>query len=372
MSTLENDIRLDNIQIKNFKVYEELDLQVQNSCISIIGSNGSGKSSLLDAIHYLGLTKSYFNPIDYQNIRFGEQFFTIRGSFLNKDESMTIALQVEEHKQKVLKKNKTVYKRMSEHIGLIPIVMIAPVDLNLINGSSEERRRFVDQMLGQTNFSYIENLNQYQKVLSQRNAALKQFADTHTFNEQLLESFNEQLIPLGEAIFDERQTMLEEFMPVFKRYYASVSGEKEEASLEYESALNDNSFGQLLKDNLEKDRILQRTTQGIHKDDLTFLLEGKSMKRYGSQGQQKTYTLALKIANYHFLQQEKQQKPILLLDDFFDRLDNSRVHNLLELVFNEMPTQVFLTDTNAERIDKYLKEIKISYQSVNIEDPVIA
>lgn len=365
-------MRLTKIQLKNFKVYTDLDLSISKQCIAICGRNGSGKSSLLDAVYYLGLTKSFFNPIDIQNIQFGKNFFTLRGEFADGDNLFSVAVQVEEHKQKIIKKDHEQYKRLSEHVGLIPMVMIAPVDLILVNGTSEERRRFIDQMLGQANREYLERLNQYQKILVQRNALLKQFAESFQFDQELLDSFDQQLIPLGEAIYQDRKNMLDEFIPVFQKYYKAVSGNHENVTLNYLSMLSDSSFKKLLSASAQKDKILQRTTVGVHKDDLEFLLDEHTLKRYGSQGQQKTFVLALKIANYQYLLQKTNTSPLFLLDDLFDKLDDERILNLLNVVFNEIKGQILLTDSNARRVAKNLKAVGISHQIVKVEEFAIA
>jgi DNA replication and repair protein RecF len=283
---------LHQLALINFKNYEEAGLTFSDGVNAFLGNNGAGKTNLLDAIHYLSLCKSYFNPIDSQQIKQGTDFFIITGTFNKNDQVENIAVSVKRNQKKQFKRNKKDYQRLADHIGLLPLVMVSPYDISIIIEGSEERRKFIDNVISQTDNTYLDELINYNKVLANRNALLKQIADTGRYDPSLLEVLNEQLIISGNKIFEKRRLFMEAFTPVFNKHYQFLSDNAEQVELIYESQLLNDDFGTLLKKNLERDRVLERTTAGIHKDELQFAIHGMPMKKFGSQGQQKSFLIA--------------------------------------------------------------------------------
>ncbi len=352
---------LQNLTLTSFKNYRQLSLSFgDNRFIGFTGANGIGKTNLLDAIHYLSLGKSYFNPTDRQNIREGDQFFNLRGLFFKKDAEHEVFCSYMPGRKKVIKHNGTPYQKLTNHIGRFPNVIITPFDVKLINEGSEERRRFLDSILSQIDSTYLQQISQYQRYLNQRNAQLKAMAEGGYFDASLLTVYDDQLAPLARAIYQRRKAFLEEFNPVFNQYYAWLSNQEEPVALDYESSLASESLEQLLRKTLEKDRALQRTSTGIHRDDLVFTIMGKSLKRFGSQGQQKSYLIALKLAQYEMLLKARDEAPILLLDDIYDRLDDQRVNRLMQAITRHPFSQVFLTDTSYDRVEQFFAPLEAS------------
>ena len=350
---------LQQLSIINFKNYEEAGLTFSDGVNAFLGNNGAGKTNLLDAIHYLSLCKSYFNPIDSQQIKQGTDFFIITGTFNKNDQVENVAVSVKRNQKKQFKRNKKDYQRLADHIGLLPLVMVSPYDISIIIEGSEERRKFIDNVISQTDNTYLDELINYNKILANRNALLKQIADTGRYDPSLLEVLNEQLIISGNKIFEKRRLFMEAFTPIFNKHYQFLSDNAEQVELIYESQLLNDDFGMLLKKNLERDRVLERTTAGIHKDELQFAIHGMPMKKFGSQGQQKSFLIALKLAQYSFLDQQKGFKPLLLLDDIFDKLDDLRVTKLMQMVSNHDFGQVFITDTSADRVKNIFNTIGV-------------
>lgn len=348
---------LKSLSLINFKNYDEGEFTFSETVNAFTGNNGAGKTNLLDAIHYLSLCKSFFNPIDSQQIKQEKDFFVIQGKFNKSNVDELVAVGVKKNHKKQFKRNKKEYVRLADHIGLFPLVMISPNDISLILEGSEERRKFIDNALSQTDSSYLDELIIYNKTLQNRNALLKQIADTGQFDASLIEVFDEQLVQCGQKIFDKRKAFLEIFMPVFNQHYQYISNQTEVVELVYESQLFTNNFKSLLSNTLQRDRILQRTTTGIHKDELVFTIHNMPLKKFGSQGQQKSFLIALKLAQYAILNKLKKFKPLLLLDDIFDKLDEHRVKKLMEMVSNDDFGQIFITDTNANRIKTIFNEI---------------
>src|ERR1700761_8111510 len=342
---------LQQLSLLNFKNYTEAELSFQPGVNAFAGNNGAGKTNLLDAVHYLALCKSYFNPIDSQQIKQGTDFFIINGTFDRNDQKEIIACSV--------KRNKKNYQRLADHIGLLPLVMVSPYDISIIIEGSEERRKFIDNVISQTDNKYLDELIIYNKVLINRNALLKRIADTGKYDPELLAVFDEQLITSGNLIFEKRKAFMESFTAIFAKHYQFLSGDAEQVELVYESQLLQDDFAMLLKKSTEKDRALERTTTGIHKDELQFAIHGMPMKKFGSQGQQKSFLIALKLAQYSFLYQQKGFKPLLLLDDIFDKLDDNRVTKLMQMVSNHDFGQVFITDTSAAKIKNIFKKIDV-------------
>lgn len=353
---------LEKISIVNFKNIASQTFDFQKKINCFVGNNGVGKTNILDAIYYLSFAKSYFNAIAVQNIRHGEGFFMIEGDYLLKDRREKILCSLKKGQKKVLKRNGKNYEKFSEHIGQIPLVIISPADRDLVIEGSDTRRKFIDGVISQQNKSYLQNLLAYNKVLSQRNALLKYFAANRVFDASNLEIYNEQLTNYGSKIYEVRAAFLEEFIPIFNKKYQIISGDKERVGLKYKSQLHDFSTQDLLNKSLEKDKILQYTTSGIHKDDLSFEIGEYPIKKFGSQGQQKSYLIALKLAQFQFIKQQAQLTPIVLLDDIFDKLDENRVQQIIDLVDNDEFGQIFITDTHSDRTEHIIKQSNSPYQ----------
>ncbi|TSJ43819.1 DNA replication/repair protein RecF [Mucilaginibacter corticis] len=359
---------LKQLSVINFKNYEEAELSFSDGVNAFLGNNGAGKTNLLDAIHYLSLCKSYFNPIDSQQIKQGADFFIITGVFNKNGQQEAVACSVKRNQKKQFKRNKKDYQRLADHIGLLPLVMVSPYDISIIIEGSEERRKFIDNVISQTDNHYLDELIAYNKVLINRNALLKQIADTGRYDPGLMEVLDDQLIASGNRIFEKRRAFMETFTAIFNKHYQFLSDDAEQVELIYESQLLNDSFASLLKKTLEKDRVLERTTAGIHKDELQFAIHGMSMKKFGSQGQQKSFLIALKLAQYSFLDQQKGFKPLLLLDDIFDKLDDRRVTKLMQMVSNNDFGQVFITDTSDARVSNIFDSMDVPIRIFKVKE----
>jgi DNA replication and repair protein RecF len=347
-----------------------LDLELSSNVNAIVGKNGMGKTNIMDAIHTFALGKSHFLSTDQNLIRFGEDFFRIQTNVSRFGKNEEIVVKYKFRTKKVIERNKVPYKKISEHIGLIPLVMIAPDDIQLIMEGSEERRKFLDLCLVQYDAFYLEQLLIYNSILEQRNSLLKSYEYLKPFNFDLLETYDLQLIKPAQYIFEKRSEMIKKLEPIFKESYASISGDRENVNLKYISSLFEEELARSLITNREKDLILQRTTKGIHKDDLELEIKGQSLKKFASQGQLKSYLLAMKLAQYEFLKQITNLSPILLLDDIFDKLDEKRVAQLLNLLFEKNFGQIFITDTHEQRIESIIQKLidKSVYSKIKIED----
>ncbi|MCK5692311.1 MAG: DNA replication and repair protein RecF [Bacteroidales bacterium] len=359
-------MHLKTLSLVNFKNYEQVDISLSSKINCFVGENGVGKTNLLDAIHYLSLCKSNLNPVDSQNVRYDQDFLVVQGLFEIKGKEENIYCGIRKQKKKQFKRNQKEYSKLSEHIGLIPLVMISPADAILINGGSEERRKFMNGVIAQYSRLYLENLIQYNRALTQRNRLLKDFAFTKDFDIKLLEVWDEQLIRYGEPIFEERARFVNELLPVFNAFHSHVSGDRDQVALNYQAHMLKTGFREGLKASLEKDRIIQYTTFGIHKDDLGMKLGGYSMKKSGSQGQQKTFLVALKLAEFEFIRKLTEIPPILLLDDIFDKFDAGRVKHIISLVAENQFGQIFITDTNEQRLQGILQEIPADHKVFRI------
>ena len=353
---------LQHLSLVNFKNIESQSFDFQEKINCFVGNNGVGKTNVLDAIYYLSFTKSYFNAVAIQNIRHGESFFMIEGNYMLNDRNEKIICSLKKGQKKVLKRNDKAYDKFSDHIGQFPLVIISPADRDLVTEGSDGRRKFIDGVISQQNKSYLRDLIAYNKVLIQRNALLKYFAANRTFDASNLEIYNEQLSSYGSKIYEVRKAFLEKFIPIFNEKYQVISGDKEQVNLIYKSQLHDFSMTNLLDKALEKDKMLQYTTVGIHKDDLSFEIGNYPIKKFGSQGQQKSFLIALKFAQFEFIKQQAQIIPILLLDDIFDKLDENRVSQIIDLVNNDDFGQIFITDTHADRTENILKQGNKPYQ----------
>ncbi len=345
------------LSLLNFKNHTERNFDFSPQINCFVGNNGVGKTNILDALHYLSVAKSFLGNKDLNNIKTEEDFFSIEATIDDLEKENIIKVQQPKDAKKIIKKNDKSYERIADHIGFLPSVIISPYDSNLISDSGESRRKFLDAMISQTDSDYLFNLIQYQKTVQQRNALLKDFARNRHFDGDNLEIYNEPLIKFGTKIYKKRKEFTDGMVPLIQNYYEIISNGKEEISVIYDSDLEQNSFKDLLIQNLEKDRILTYTSKGIHKDDLVFEMNGISMKRTASQGQQKSFLIALKLSQMNRIKELTGKTPILLLDDIFDKLDDSRVSQLIELVNQEQFGQIFITDTNRERTENVVTRI---------------
>jgi DNA replication and repair protein RecF len=359
---------LKNLSVIQFKNYDEADLQFDQEFNCFVGKNGSGKTNVLDAVHYLSLCKSFLNQIDSQNVKWDHPFFVVQGEFVTEDDTHPVYCGVKKGQKKKFRRKGNEYERLADHIGLFPSVMISPYDRNLISEGSEIRRKFIDSIIAQLNKPYLEKLMRYNKVLAQRNAVLKNAQKSGFFDRESIEVWDVQLVDLGKLIYQTRVDFLKEFVPYFLEYYHFISDSKETVEVEYKSELHDNEFMDLLNQSRQKDSFLGYTSKGVHRDDLNFLLNGHPVKKYGSQGQQKSFLIALKLAQFDFMKSKVKNKPIVLLDDIFDKLDHSRVKKLMELVADHRFGQVFVTDTDEERIKKVFKDIDVSMKLFTVEN----
>mgnify|MGYP003606011178 CR=1 FL=1 len=372
---------INSLHITNFKNHSEKSFEFSPQINCFVGNNGAGKTNILDALHYLSVGKSFLGNSDLNNIKSGkmedgsrkledgtlnsEDFFTIEGEIFDGEKENIIKIQQPKDSKKIIKKNDKTYDRMADHIGFLPSVMISPYDSNLISDSGESRRKFLDAMISQTDSDYLFNLIQYGKTVQQRNALLKYFAKNRTFDKDSLEIYNDPISNFGTKIFEKRKDFVEKLNPIIQHYYEIISGGKENVSVIYESHLSEgfNSaqpnhfFKELLQNSIEKDRALTYTSKGVHKDDLLFEMNGNLIKKIGSQGQQKSFLISLKLAQINRIKELTGKSPILLLDDIFDKLDDTRVSQLIELMNKENFGQMFISDTHKERTESVVKRI---------------
>lgn len=358
---------IEELSIVNFKNLKDIKVVFSPRLNCFIGNNGAGKTNLLDAVYYLSFCKSFSNPVDQLNINHEEDYFILNGNYIRLDSKETINCGFQKGQKKQFKRNSKVYKKLVDHIGLLPLVMITPSDVNLILGGSDERRKFMDGVISQYNQNYLDDLLKYNRALQQRNNLLKQFAADRYFDEELIGIWNEQLIDHGNRINEERQKFVEKLIPVFQHYYSFISQENEQVGLTHRSDLHDNDFGALLKNAQPKDRVVQYTTVGIHKDELVFTIDDYPIKKLGSQGQKKTFLAALKLAQYDFIREISGMKPILLLDDIFDKLDRFRVEQIVKVVSGDKFGQIFITDTNREHLDTIIKKMNADFHIFHVE-----
>jgi DNA replication and repair protein RecF len=359
---------LKDISLVQFKNYEQADFQFRERIVGICGNNGVGKTNLLDAIYYLCFTKSYFSKSDQQNVFKGSAGFRIDGHFEKEAASALIPIVcvLRENGKKEFQSNGEVYEKFSQHIGRFPAVIIAPDDVQIITGGSEERRRFLDALLSQLDAGYLQSLIGYNKVLQQRNGFLKSLTDKRIHDKKLLDVYDEQLIGPGGYVFEKRRSFLQELLPLVLQFYTQIAGAVEPVAFAYESQLLQTSFKDLLHQSREKDLYLQRTNTGIHKDDIDISFSGQPFKAIASQGQRKSLLFALKLAEYETLKQDKGFPPLLLLDDVFEKLDEHRMHNLLDKVCLRDKGQIFITDTHSGRIRQEMEKLGAPCQIIQL------
>lgn len=357
---------LKHLTLLNYKNIASKSLDFDSKINCFVGKNGVGKTNILDAIYHLAYGKSYFNPLATQNIKHDEDFFLLDAIIIKKEKEEKISCSIKRGQKKVIKRNNKIYDKLSEHIGFIPLVIISPSDTDLIIEGSETRRKFIDSVISTLDHKYLNELIQYQKLIAQRNALLKYFALNQVFDLDNLSVYDEQLEPLGKSIFEKRENFLQQFTPIFQKYHGIITNESESVQLVYQSQLSNSTMNELFKQNLSKDRAWQYTSSGIHKDDLSFEIEGYPIKKFGSQGQQKSFLIALKLAQFEFIKQQSGELPLLLFDDIFDKLDETRVEKIVSMVNDAVFGQIFISDTHAERTEDIIKSTHQSYTIYNL------
>ncbi len=348
---------IQKLNLIHFKNHNEKSFEFSSQINCFVGNNGVGKTNLLDALHYISMGKSFLGNSDVQNIEAGEDFFSIDAEIKNEEKEDIIRVLYAKETKKVIKKNDKTYDRMADHVGYLPSVTISPYDSNLISDSGESRRKFLDAMISQTDSDYLFGLIQYQKAIQQRNALLKYFSKNRTFDLDSLEIYNEPICNFGALIFEKRKNFIANLNPMVAHFYEIISGGKEQVEIQYESHLWEDHLENLLHQNLDRDRQLTYTSKGIHKDDLLFNMNSVLIKKIGSQGQQKSFLIALKLAQLNRIKQLTGKNPILLLDDIFDKLDDGRVSQLISLINKENFGQMFITDTHKERTENIVRQI---------------
>jgi DNA replication and repair protein RecF len=353
------------IKITQFRNYVFQSFSFDEKVVAICGANGSGKTNLLDALYYLCFTKSYFSRQENQSVNYGNDGFRIEGFLNDENKKHRLLCILRENKKEFLLDDEA-YKKFSEHIGKFPCVMVAPDDGVLITGNSDERRKFIDTILSQLHHGYLKNLIRYNKILLQRNSLLKAAGEHNRVDENLLDTYEEQLAEAGQFIFNKRKDFLQKFLLLIKQEYETIAEKNDTIEIVFESQLHFKTMKELLKENRSRDMYLQRTGCGIHKDDLEIKMNGEAFKNTASQGQRKSLLFAMKLAEFITLKEHKGFAPILLLDDVFEKLDEQRINNLLRKVCVENDAQVFITDTHKERLENAFKNLGISYQLIEL------
>ncbi len=359
-----------NIRLFNFKNYEEETAEFSPGLNCLVGDNGAGKTNLLDAIHYLSLTRSAFSSVDKDQPRHGEDVFLVQGILVREDKEYEVRVAWQRTTGKTVLVDGNPYERLSDHVGRFPVVLIAPDDTDLVREGSEVRRKFVDSILSQAEPVYLKDLIEYYKFLRQRNALLKMFGERRYFDRQQLDIYTGRMVELGERIHSRRREFIEEYVEIFREQYGWISENREDVSMAYRSEAS-GGLAALMEERLEKDRLLERTTAGVHRDDYRFQVNGHSLKKFGSQGQQKSYVIALKLTQFHYLSKLKGDQPLLLLDDIFDKLDPHRIRQLIHRILSRETGQVFITDARPDRTREILAAWKDNIQYFNIDSGTI-
>jgi len=360
-------MHIQKLQLLNYKNYGELGLDFSERVNVLVGLNGSGKTNLLDAIYYLSFTKSAFAASDQHCMRKGESFFMVKGQFVKSSGTKEVMAAVQTGSRKVVREDNSEYQKLSDHIGRYPVIMIAPDDVDLVKEGSESRRRFFDTIISQLDQAYLENLIRYNHALKQRNSLLKMFQETGKPDWLAVESYDHLLMVHGSPIANRRISFAQEFLPIFRKYFTYLVDDKEVAGLDFTSDILKVGFAEGLYAHRQRDLALQRTSFGIHRDDYLFTLGSGDLKRLGSQGQQKSFVIALKLAQFEIVENYKEYKPILLLDDIFDKLDDRRIGRLLELIRRQFG-QLFITDARPARTVDLLRSVKVPATVFHVED----
>ncbi len=353
-------MHLEKLQLVHFKNYENRFFTFSAGLNCILGPNGSGKTNLLDAIYFLGYCKSAIHSQDALNIQFEKEYLQIEGLF-SKDETELIACQIPRIGKKTFSQSKVPYERLSDHIGKYPAVLILPDDTDLVRDGSETRRKLFDGILSVIEPAYLQDFILYSKVLDHRNSLLKLFAERQLVDHDLLQIYTQQLLEIGKRIFEVRTAFIQKFTPLLLKHYAYLTDSAEEISLAYTSEWQFEDFETLFKNNIQHDLAAQRTTKGTHKDDYVFHINGQSLKKYGSQGQRKSYVMAIRMAQFEIISEVKGFKPILLLDDIFDKLDENRIQKLVQMIKENVFSQIFLTDARPLRTRQLFKNVDVNY-----------
>ena len=359
-------VRLQQLSLVQFRNYIQKQFVFTDRIVGIVGPNGTGKTNVLDAIYYLSFTKSYFSRPDAQNVHHAFQGMRVEGKYEMDGDLTPITCILRENLKKEFYFDQEPYTKLSQHIGKIPCVMIAPDDVQIITGPSEERRKLIDSLLSQIHPEYLKYLIAYNKVLVQRNSLLKLANDTGNLDNVLLETLNEQLVNNGEHIFEYRTQLIQNYLPLILKLYNQISGQKDKIHIQYQSQLQQTNFYELLNNSLAKDKVLQRTNVGVHKDDLIITIQDQPFKQEASQGQRKSLLFAIRLAEWEIIKVNKGFAPILLMDDIFEKLDEQRMIQLLSWVSKSTDGQVFITDTHKERVGTLLGKYLDSYQLIQV------
>ncbi len=362
---------LKKLRCAHFKNYTAAQLEFADQLNFIVGPNGAGKTTLLDAIHYLSLTKSAFNPIDNQNIQHASEAFALEGRFIKQEKIYDVHCIFQKHGGKTFKNNHKLYEKLRDHIGLFPVVLTTPYDLDLIREGSEVRRKFFDSIICQLDRVYLETLIKYHHLLKQRNSLLRLYKEYRSVDHSLLASYDYQLLSLGQQLFAAREAFIQLFSPTFQKYYQYFVAAAEEVQLSYVSEIASPDFEQQFRDNLRQDFALQRTTMGAHRDDIHFTLNGHPLKKVGSQGQQKSFVIALRLAQFECIDKAMQLKPLLLLDDIFDKLDEQRIDRLVRLIAQKHFGQVFITDAKGQSSAAIMKQVQVDQTLIKLDQGML-
>ncbi|MEM9547623.1 MAG: DNA replication and repair protein RecF [Bacteroidota bacterium] len=356
-------MQIKSIQLTNFNNYADVRADFHPQVNALTGKNGMGKTNMLDAVYYLCIGKSYFSSGDKYVLKKGESFFRCFGTFSNSSGIEEVEIKVTPGKKKEIILSGKKRTRLSDHIGKFPCVIIAPIDIQLMLEGSEERRKLLDNTIMQYDRAYVDAILAYNRLLKQRNATLKMFAEKHYYDQTLLDSISAGMYSPAQMIYTMRNTLIDQLSPLFEKYYKIISEENEACSIGYSSHLESDTLENLFVADLEKDKILTRTSSGIHKDDIALKMNGQNLKNFASQGQLKSVIIALKLAQYEILSTKSDSLPILILDDIFDKLDRNRVEHLLSIVASDDLGQVFISDTNTDRVPDLLTKLNVEHST---------